>query len=1165
MILRTRARFNPLDHEQIKKKYDSGIAALNAKNYLEAIQQFTNILEDDPYHAKALHFRALAFESFDATSPDANIKQLAADDRQLLRHLPILSSEERFSAYFINQYKSIHEPPYHLEDLTIKAKQIFLAIGFHKRAEYDKAFIHAKEVLNDYPAEIFCILILIEAAHALKETAQLQTALDSLKHLMLYKEYNIPTYWLERTRLHLELKESSEATRCFVHALNEDTHLDNPMIHPALNAQNVLYFAPSLEALDRETSAPLEEKFSADIKSLRRQLETSIKNNNTLHIIQIASELLHHQPLDTELYQLRGDAHHKRGDRQSAIRNFTMALWLLCYNPPSKPLQSSIHDSNIFLLYMRTSKCYLEENQFLQSWDQIKKQLNFIGYRIQNIDTFLDPLITKIFSFLTGAPNDHAALNAANHLFIILSNALKITKNISASIKFYLIIADKILKLAQNKRMANSLSIIEVNFIDMLVNSITVILNSICKAVPSHGLALKKQSELESFKFLFQARNKTAPLKEKKEIIREAKFSEEPIKEIIKQESTNANLMAEEKRLAAIKEKAAAVKAAAKTAKKAAKNALRKAKKAEAAAHAITSILPTDTATIVEPSCIHFKKPSEKQEKQKENIFENIPCNPQASTTLHEEKEAAHKITPVAKETPTLQIIDTPRLKLPIRDTESKALTLLSEEGKKAYIKGSTVRNRILTGKIDDRKDVDIYTNASPEKIKSVFKGIDESRARPGLFQTSLQIENNNIIKIEVSSYETCDFTINALALDKEGYVDDLTGRGLMDLAQGNIDTVIDATKSLTPSLSTTTSSDPLRVLRAIYLEVETRKFGFKLSDQLKHVIQNIPRLLANENDEKEIGRFNGWLFKIFHLENNVEHFNALLDAGIFEKLFTPAFAAALKIDREWLCQELAATRSAGKKIEFNLLFLVSAYQQQSPRTPFDYDILVKENPLLRQSCDITRSELRPYFLDMVARWEAAPYYTPGEAKSNLTNTTLDSTENEIMRSTTSSTLTQSASCVTTATFLSADTSHSSDPTIGTRPPASSHTFYPSMQYPMTQMSSIGSHIPYPYLPQPMTYLSNSANASYSRPATTLYQHHYRVPTDAKDSRAKYSQHVSHNSLDAASVQQQRGHTFTNTKNRSHRMFAQNNILGNRTGTTQSTSRPKTTPHGHAD
>ncbi|MFA1820732.1 CCA tRNA nucleotidyltransferase [Virgibacillus oceani] len=182
----------------------------------------------------------------------------------------------------------------------------------------------------------------------------------------------------------------------------------------------------------------------------------------------------------------------------------------------------------------------------------------------------------------------------------------------------------------------------------------------------------------------------------------------------------------------------------------------------------------------------------------------------------------------------------------------------------KAYFVGGCVRDYLLEREIGD---IDIATSASPEDIKQIFTKVIPVGIEHGTVIVRHQHESYEVTTFRIDGEYTDhrhpdsvkfidqidedlkrrDFTINALAMDKNGEIIDIFG-GQEDLRNKIIRTVGEAADRF--------DEDPLRIIRALRFSA---RLGFEIhSDTLqdmkkvKHSIQN----LAMERIQKELSKF---------------------------------------------------------------------------------------------------------------------------------------------------------------------------------------------------------------------------------------------------------------------------------------------------------------------
>ncbi len=177
-------------------------------------------------------------------------------------------------------------------------------------------------------------------------------------------------------------------------------------------------------------------------------------------------------------------------------------------------------------------------------------------------------------------------------------------------------------------------------------------------------------------------------------------------------------------------------------------------------------------------------------------------------------------------------------------DNIKNILTAITDKGFEAYVVGGAVRDFLLDRPISD---YDVTTNALPEEVKAIFSKTVDTGLKHG---TVTVIEGG--VAVEVTTYRVDgvyedhrrpktvefskdlksdlsrrDFTMNALACDKDGAITDYFG-GIDDIRNGIIRTVGVADDRF--------EEDALRMLRAIRFACST---GFDIDDE---IIKSISR-----------------------------------------------------------------------------------------------------------------------------------------------------------------------------------------------------------------------------------------------------------------------------------------------------------------------------------
>ncbi|WP_174613584.1 CCA tRNA nucleotidyltransferase [Virgibacillus ihumii] len=209
-------------------------------------------------------------------------------------------------------------------------------------------------------------------------------------------------------------------------------------------------------------------------------------------------------------------------------------------------------------------------------------------------------------------------------------------------------------------------------------------------------------------------------------------------------------------------------------------------------------------------------------------------------------------------------------------DEAKEILERLESYNHKAYFVGGCVRDMILGRNIGD---VDIATSASPESVQEIFDNVI-----PVGLQHGTVIVRHNRQSYEVTTFRTDgeysdqrhpdsvtfiqsidedlqrrDFTINALAMDRDGTIIDLF-QGKNDIAKKVIRTVGNGFERF--------QEDPLRIIRALRF---SSQLGFSISDDtldnMKLVKQEV-ETIAVERIKQEVEKF----FAGKHVQRGIDY-----------------------------------------------------------------------------------------------------------------------------------------------------------------------------------------------------------------------------------------------------------------------------------------------------
>lgn len=198
----------------------------------------------------------------------------------------------------------------------------------------------------------------------------------------------------------------------------------------------------------------------------------------------------------------------------------------------------------------------------------------------------------------------------------------------------------------------------------------------------------------------------------------------------------------------------------------------------------------------------------------------------------------------------------------------------IENEGFSAYIVGGSVRDLILG---IEPNDWDIATNGTPDEIEGIFGKLDEYRIKTlgkkhgtiTLFEsdnsrtalseiTTFRIDGRysdarhpDSVKFSSSLSEDLrrrDFTINAIAMDKNGKIIDPL-MGLKDIEERIIKAVGDPAARF--------NEDALRILRGIRFEAELAEYDFFIDKKTEEMMLSCKKLLSKISKERIQAEFN--------------------------------------------------------------------------------------------------------------------------------------------------------------------------------------------------------------------------------------------------------------------------------------------------------------------
>lgn len=174
-------------------------------------------------------------------------------------------------------------------------------------------------------------------------------------------------------------------------------------------------------------------------------------------------------------------------------------------------------------------------------------------------------------------------------------------------------------------------------------------------------------------------------------------------------------------------------------------------------------------------------------------------------------------------------------MKLSVNPTIIELLSKINECGYEAYLVGGAVRDAILN---QPNNDFDICTNMPLHLIKEIYPSFHLMKPNNNRNTGVIRLDG---LEIEISEFKGStiaedlhnrDFTINAMALDKDG--------NLIDPCNG-LQSLKDKTISLIDKQGKALQEDPLRILRGIRIAA---KMGFEIDQNCKTQMEYKKRLL---------------------------------------------------------------------------------------------------------------------------------------------------------------------------------------------------------------------------------------------------------------------------------------------------------------------------------
>ncbi len=311
-------------------------------------------------------------------------------------------------------------------------------------------------------------------------------------------------------------------------------------------------------------------------------------------------------------------------------------------------------------------------------------------------------------------------------------------------------------------------------------------------------------------------------------------------------------------------------------------------------------------------------------------------------------------------------------------------LAKIESQGFECFLVGGYVRDYILGIK---SYDIDITTNATPDKIKKILGLSTEENYGCISFKRNKYTYEITTYRRELSYYKRHpkfvfiddiyedlkrrDFTINAICMDFKGHIlDPLNGK--VDLekrilrAIGNVDAKL--------------KEDPLRILRAIRF---TAIYNLTIEENLENFIKNNPHLVRNISKEKIISELNK-IFKSSASTKGVEllnKYNILKHLGL--KLSRDFIASS--ICSSWAQFEFISNYPFPKNIKARIKqiqeILLKGKIEKEDLFNYDLDICLEASKIL----PLKRSEVIKMYKDLPIK-NAREIKITGQEMANLIN-----------------------------------------------------------------------------------------------------------------------------------------------------------------------------------
>lgn len=339
--------FNVIAYSQAYFQHlKKGEDAYEAKNYTEAIDYFTKVIEVKSDHDKALNYRGLSYE------------QTKEFDKAIADLKNAVTLKEKEAEYHAN----LGRVYYKAEKYTEAVASLAIAIDRDKKlidAYHYKLYSHI--ALVQYPAAVKVGEEAVAKEKNENTYYDLGVAQDSL---MLFKE---AAYSFGRS--------------VFYNSKKVDAYIGLAYSNMKLND-----FAKALEAADKALSLDPENVHALIVRS-----DIHVANRNPQKAVDDISKIISYHPKEVKYYLMRADKYEELGQTQNAIADYTKALTLndkdyYVYYRRAKAYESVSDFKSAIKDYEALKTLDPYDGKALKLYDEAKKRLYELNKESNNPD-----------------------------------------------------------------------------------------------------------------------------------------------------------------------------------------------------------------------------------------------------------------------------------------------------------------------------------------------------------------------------------------------------------------------------------------------------------------------------------------------------------------------------------------------------------------------------------------------------------------------------------------------------------------------------------------------------------------------------------------------------------------------------------------------------------